>query len=71
MIYFTRLVIYFICFAISLYALNALDYNRFLKKNSIMKAQILYIIIAMAIAFLMGQFIMGIMYGFRDVQSLM
>ena len=63
MIYFTRLVIYFICFAISLYALNALDYSRFIKKNS-------YIIIAMALAFLMGQFIMGIMYGFRDVQSL-
>ena len=66
MIYFTRLVIYFICFAISLYALNALDYSRFIKKNSVMKAQVLYIIIA----FLMGQFIMGIMYGFRDVQSL-
>ena len=70
MTYFIRLLIYFVAFAISLYALSALDFNRFLKKNHVMAAQVLYIVLAMALAFLMGQFIMAIMYGFRDVQSL-
>lgn len=70
MIYFTRLVIYFLSFIVSSYALSAFDFNRFLKKNSVMKAQIFYLLIAMSLAFLVAQFIMGIMYGFRDIQSI-
>ena len=70
MIYFIRLMIYFISFAISLYGLSAIDYNRLLKKNHVMAAQVLYLVLSMALAFLLGQFLMAIMYGFRDLQSL-
>lgn len=70
MTYFIRVLVYFVSFAISLYALSALDFNRLLKKNRVMAAQALYIVLAMAMAYLLGEFLIGIMYGFRDIQAL-
>lgn len=65
--YILRLVVYLICLVISLYALDALDFQRFLKKNKVMKAQILYIVFATALAYLLAQFFTGIMYCFKDI----
>lgn len=59
-----RIFIYLICFLISIYGLNALDFNRLLKKNKVNQAWILYILLACIMAYLFGQFIMSITYYF-------
>ena len=62
-----RVIVYFIAFALSLYGLGAFDYNRFLKhKADPLKAQLLYILIAMCMAYLIGQFFMAVMYSFYE-----
>ena len=43
------------------------DYNRFLKRKADpLKAQLLYILIAMCMAYLIGQFFMAVMYSFYE-----
>ena len=54
-------MIYFISFAISLYGLSAFDFNRFLKPNRPRQAQILYLLLAMIMAYLFGEFVMKFM----------
>ena len=61
--YFIRFLIYFICFIFSIFALGAFEYNRFLKKKvNPLQAQMLYLIIAACIAYLLANFISGIIY---------
>ncbi len=46
-----RLIVYFIAFALSLFGLSALDFNRFLKRKADpLRAQLLYILLAMCMA---------------------
>lgn len=59
-----RVIIYLASFFISLYALNALDFNRFIKKGRTSEAQILYFLIAMALAYLVGSMLISLIYYF-------
>ena len=52
--------IYLFCFVASLYALSALDFNRFVKQGSVAKSQLLYIMIAFSLAYLSGSLILRI-----------
>ncbi|MBQ1810260.1 MAG: DUF1146 domain-containing protein [Erysipelotrichaceae bacterium] len=62
-----RLIVYFIAFALSLFGLSALDFSRFLKRKADpLRAQLLYILLAMCMAYLIGQFFMAVMYSFYD-----
>lgn len=63
--FYLKIVIYTICFAASLYGLSAFDFNRFLKKNSSANGAILYILIALIMAYLLGEFIISITYFFN------
>ena len=63
--FYVRLLIYYISFAISLYGLSALDFNRFLKPNRPRQAQILYLLLAMIMAYLFGEFVMKFMIYFQ------
>lgn len=65
--FYIRVFIYFLCFILSLYALNALDFNRFVKQGRTLQAQILYFIIACCLAYLMGNFLMAVIYHFNKV----
>ena len=47
-------------FALSLWALDALNFNKFLKTNKIMQAQVLYLFLAMALSALVVQFLLGL-----------
>ncbi len=60
MIYVRDLLIYFVFFALSLYALSAIDFARFMKRGRVKEIQILYILLSMALAFLAGSFLIGI-----------
>ena len=59
-----RAIIYLVSFFISLYALNALDFNRFIKKGRTSEAQILYFLIAMSLAYLVGSMLISLIYYF-------
>ena len=63
--FYLRVLVYLFCFALSLIGLNALDFNRFIKKGSVVNAWILYFIIAMSLAYLFGSFLMSIIYYFQ------
>jgi len=60
-----KLVIFLSSFAISMYALGALNYEKFLRKGKTMQAQVLFLIVAMALAWMMGEFIINITYFLR------
>lgn len=62
MSFLTNLAVYFCAFVACLYALSAVDFNKILKKNKPMQAQALYLILAMALAYLLGRFILAITY---------
>ena len=47
-------------FALSLWALDALNFNKLLKTNRITQAQLLYLLIAMALSALVVQFLLGL-----------
>ena len=55
-----RVLAYFFGFAVSLYALTALDFNRFQRKNRPVPAQILMILLAMALGTLFAQFLLAL-----------
>lgn len=60
--FITKIIIYLICFIFSLYGLRALDFNRIIKKNSVVEARVLYFLISIALTYIIGQFVMSIMY---------
>ena len=63
--FYVRVFIYFFCFLLSLYALNALDFNRFLKQGRVLQGQILFFLLAAALAYLTGNFLMSMIFYFN------
>lgn len=63
--FYFKVAIYLVALAASLYGLSAFDFNRFLKKNSGYNGIILYIILALIMAYLLGEFLMSITYFFN------
>ena len=59
-----RVIVYVISFVLSLYGLSALDFQRFLKKNRVVEAQILYFLLAFALAYLVGSMFINLIYYF-------
>lgn len=55
-----EVVLSLVIFTVSLWALDALDFNRFLKKNKVIQAQTLYFFLAMALTSLVVQFLLGL-----------
>ncbi|MBQ1508893.1 MAG: DUF1146 domain-containing protein [Erysipelotrichaceae bacterium] len=62
--YIMRVIIYLLCFIVSFYALGALDFNRFLKKNKVVQAQLLYILLSLSLAYLTGTLLLSVLYHF-------
>ena len=63
--FYLKVSIYFFCFLLSLFGLSSLDYNRFIKQGRTVQAQVLYFIIACCLAYLMGSFLMAVIYYFN------
>ena len=55
-----RVVLHVVCFMVSFYALQALDFNRFLKQGHVTQAQLLMLILAMGLGYLMAQFLISL-----------
>ena len=62
--FYLRVIIYFFCFLLALLGMGALDFNRFIKQGKIFQAQVLYFVICCALAYLMGSFMIALMYHF-------
>jgi uncharacterized integral membrane protein (TIGR02327 family) len=52
-----KVYLYTIVLFLSIWALDALDFNRFLKKNKVVQARILYLLISIMITYLIVNFI--------------
>ncbi|QRG86999.1 DUF1146 domain-containing protein [Bulleidia sp. zg-1006] len=50
--------IYLIALVLSFYALQALDFERILRKNKVNQAQVLYGLLVIALAYLVGSFLL-------------
>ena len=62
--FYIKVGIYMFSFILSLFGLSALDFSRFIAKGKVAQAQILYFILACALAYLFGNFLMSVMYYF-------
>lgn len=58
--YWMTLIVYLSCFAFSLYGMSALDFKRFIKPSKVSQAWILWILVAMSLAYLAGTFLLEI-----------
>ena len=57
-----RVLLYLSCFIISFWSLMGLDFERFIHKGKTAQAQMIVFLGAMAMAYLIAQFIMNLMY---------
>ena len=57
-----KVVTYLVCFIGSLYGLSALDFNRFIKQGKVAQANILYAMLALSMAYLVGTLLLNIVY---------
>lgn len=53
-----RYVVYILCFILSMQAMQALNYEKLLKKGHVRQAQVLYFLLVMALAWLSGSFVL-------------
>ncbi len=60
MIPFVRVIVYFITFAVSLYSLNAINFAKIIHPKRVVQTQVLVILLAMALAYLVTQFLLGL-----------
>lgn len=58
----TRILLHMFTFFLAMGGLSSVDFNRFLKKNKVMEAQILYISLAMVMAYAMAQFLLALLW---------
>ncbi|MBF1091937.1 MAG: DUF1146 domain-containing protein [Solobacterium sp.] len=52
-------VVYLLMFLVTWFAMDAINYEKLLRKNKVNQAQVLYFILVMAIAYLAGSFILS------------
>ena len=54
-----RSIVYLLMFLGTWFAMDAINYEKLLRKNKVNQAQVLYFILVMAIAYLAGSFILS------------
>lgn len=54
------IILYFVSFAVSLYGLMAIDFRKVIYPSRTMQAQALVLLLAMALAYLITQFLLGL-----------
>ena len=54
-----RVAVHLGCFALALYAMQALNYEKLIRSGRVVQAQLLYLLVAMCIALLSAQFLLN------------
>jgi len=57
--------VYFCSLVLSLYGLSALDFAKFIKKDKVTQAQVLYYVLACGLAYLFGSLVINLVYYFN------
>jgi len=57
---YIRVIIYFLTFGVCLYSLNAINFSKIIYPKRVVQAQVLVILLAMALAYLVTQFLIGL-----------
>ncbi|MEG0077143.1 DUF1146 domain-containing protein [Anaerorhabdus sp.] len=57
-----RTTVYLACFVATMYGLSSVNYEKFIKKGKVIPAQVLYLLVALAIAKLAGDFLLSLAY---------
>ena len=57
-----KVIIYIICFGISIYGLSSINIEKFIKANKIPQTYTLYFMIAIALAYLVSEFILNLKF---------
>jgi|LAHS01.1.fsa_nt_gb uncharacterized integral membrane protein (TIGR02327 family) len=60
--FIVRACIYILAFAVTWFAMDAVNYEKLLKKGHVKQAQILYFLIVIAVAYLVGSFCCAFLY---------
>lgn len=58
-----RIILHIACFGVSLFALEGIDFSRFIRKGRTQQATVLLFLLSMALGYLVAQFLM--MLAFR------
>jgi len=53
------IIIYIICIAVSWWALQSLNFDKFLRKNRVFQARVLYVLLAIIMGSLVGEFLLN------------
>lgn len=56
-----KLVVYILSVAASMFALNCIDFQRYIKKNKVLEFYCLYVILSFSLAYLTASFILSFM----------
>ncbi len=57
-----RAGVYLTCLVVAWYAMSAVNYEKILKKDHVVQAQVLYFMLVVSLAYLCGSFILEIVY---------
>ncbi|MDP2813407.1 MAG: DUF1146 domain-containing protein [Erysipelotrichaceae bacterium] len=57
-----RILLYMFTFFLAMAGLTSVDFTKFVKKNKVTEAQILYISVAMVMAYAMAQFLLALLW---------
>ncbi|MBV1709262.1 MAG: DUF1146 family protein [Erysipelothrix sp.] len=57
-----RILLYMFTFFLAMAGLSSVDFTKFVRKNKVMETQILYISVAMVLAYAMAQFLLALMW---------
>lgn len=60
--YILRTILYLSCFCVSFWAFMGLDFEKFIRKGRTRQAQMILLLISMAVGYLVAQFLMGLLY---------
>lgn len=57
-----KALVYMISLFLSFYAMKSFNFENLIKKNHVQEAQLLYALLVIALAYLVGQFFLGFLY---------
>jgi uncharacterized membrane protein YwzB len=57
-----RILLYMFTFFLAMAGLSSVDFTKFVRKNKVTETQILYISVAMVLAYAMAQFLLALMW---------
>ncbi|QIK56487.1 DUF1146 domain-containing protein [Erysipelothrix sp. HDW6A] len=55
-----RISVYLLCFLLASYALSGFDFSKVMRPQSQTKMQVLYLLLSLALAYLVAQFLLGL-----------